>query len=425
MISKNLSYKLISFLVFCSVFLFELKILGVPFSYIIFLLISMLIILNYQRFYNEGFFLKSRIKQLISFLIIYSVIILVSNYEYVDMLYENYKYNSGSEVSFLYFKVSLSAFILLVLSYFSFSLGYSIQNNEVLISKIITLIINLTFLLSLVNVITWLITTGGVISRYNFEPTLVSSYGVITQWSNLGFLLLLSENKKFRLISLTTFKLLILALSIMVILSRSSQIIFLLSVLIYLYFQIKRFAKFKLFFITFSLLLLFSTLDFELFNFYSTLNSIENDPFRIRFESIMIAIEVFKEYMFFGVGTGMFSLYNTTAIIVERQSNHLASVHNGFFSILAETGIFGLVIHLSLILAIIKGILIKVKTKIFNNRFNFRLPIIIFLMSNIILLFTQNYFLYPPSSEFPYYGISIISWILIGILTSYNKQKMY
>ena len=422
MISKNFTYKIILFLIFSSVFLIELNIIGVPFTYIIFIIINILIVLNYKRLFNEGFFLKSRVKQIILFLILYSVIVLLLKYENVDILINNYKINTGTEVSFLYFKVSLSAFILLALSYASFSFGFSIKNNEVLISKIITLIINLTFLLALTNVIKWLITTGGVIDRYNFKPSIISSYGVITQWSNLGFLLLLSENKKHRFISLRTFKLLILATSIAIILSRSSQIIFLISVIIYFYFQIKKFAKFKLLLVIFGIILLILNLDFEFINFYTSLNSLENNVYRIRFESIIIAIEVFKNHMFFGAGTGMFSLYNTTTIIVERQAEHLASTHNGFFSILSETGVFGLLIHFSLIFVIIKGILIDVKTKIINNRYDFKLPILIFIISNIILLFTQNYFLFPPSSEFVYYGISITSWILIGLLSSYNKQ---
>ena len=142
--------------------------------------------------------------------------------------------------------VYIPIIIFLVLAYFSLSLGSSVNGDLKLINKITNLIINLTLILAIANIYTWAISTGGVVGRYNFKPLLISSFGTNIQLSILGFLLLLSKIDNFSLYSFKTIKLVLFSLSILIIVSRLNQIMFILSLLLYYYYTAGKFAKIKI-----------------------------------------------------------------------------------------------------------------------------------------------------------------------------------
>lgn len=423
--STTLLFGVISFLIVTSIFFVERRIVGVPVPFLQFFFIIIALILFREKFLVLGFFSENIIKKIILILLTSSIFGYILNYVNVDLVIKNYFYNTGERPNYLYLKMSFNGVLLLLLTYFSFSLGFSVKSDLKLINRIIRLIVNLTFLLAVVNIITWFISTRGVIARYNFKPILLSSYGINIQWSILGFLLLLSEKVKFNILSLKSVKLIIFAFSILIILSRLNQLLFLLSLLLYNYYNLQKFAKIKiLLYGFFSILIISFILPFlNIFNSYNSLLNIGGEDFQIRIATFYSTLNIFYNHFLLGVGYGMFPGYNVATVFVQRTEVNLGSAHNGLASILSETGLVGLVIHFTLIYFIFKGVLRKIKFKFKNTQYKFTTPIKVFIVLNISILFTSNYFLFPPPSEYSYVGITIVSWILIGILISFNKSK--
>ena len=427
MIRDKRLYNVISLLIFSFIFLIEKRIYGVPSTvFLLFLFFFSSRFFSYNHL-SSSFNSISKIKGLILILLGLSIFTYIINYVNVETIINNYFYNTGEKPNFLYLKISLNGIIFLVLAYFSFSLGSSVNGDLKLINKIINLVINLTFILAIANVYTWAISTGGVVDRYNFNPLFISSYGINIQWSILGFILLLSKIDNFSLYSFKTIKLVLFSLSILIIISRLYQISFILSLLLYYYYTAGKFAKIKLFFYTqitivttFFLLPLFN---FNFLNSYKLLSNIEGDDIQTRLLTVSSSLDIFYEYLLMGVGYGMFAGYNVSTIIVERTEVHLGSIHNGFISILAETGLVGLLIHILIIYYILKGVFKLENYKMDIRQYKFTVSVKVFLLFNIIFLFVSNYIFFPPPAEYSYIGISLITWMLMGMLFSFKEVK--
>ena len=299
--SKSLLYKVISILVFISIFFIDKKMLGIP--VIMLLVVFCLFVLTFFRksMISLGFFSKSKIKRTISQLLIFSIFTYIVKYVNVETIVQNYFYSTGEKPGFLYFKMCFNGIAVILLAYWSFSFGYSVKADLKMLNKIINLIINLTFFLALVNVITWVISTGGNLGRYNFKPLLILSYGTNIQWSILGFLLLLSKLENFSIKSLKGIKLLILGLSILIILSRLNQLLFLTSLLLYYYYVSEGLftRKFITISITFSILLFLSPVFFGLdfMDSYYLLSISEGDDFQIRLATIFSSLNIFYNHL--------------------------------------------------------------------------------------------------------------------------------
>jgi hypothetical protein len=421
-------YNVISVLIFSSIFLIEKKISGVPVTVLLFFFYFFI-----NRFFSNNLpsssaNLISKIKGLILILLGLSIFTYIINYGNEVTVVQNYFYNTGTKPAFLYLKVAANGIVFLSLAYFSFSFGSYINGDLKLINKIIRLIINLLFLLALVNIYTWMTSTSGVLGRYNFKPILISSYGINIQWCILGFMLLLSKVENFSLLSFKTIKLVIFFVSILIIMSRLNQLLFLVCLFLYFNYNARYVAKLKSIFYflilaTFTSFLIPVYNSFIFLNSYKLLSNFENDDFQVRLSTIYSALDIFSQYILMGVGYGMFAGYNKATFIVERTEVNLGSIHNGLITILVETGLTGLLIHTLIIFYICRGAFKLINYKNYTGNYKFTISIKVFIILNIVLLFVSNYTFFPPPSEYSYVGISSVSWMLIGMLLSFKEVK--
>ena len=427
MTNKRVLFKFISVLIFCSVFLIEERIFGVPVVAVLTFYCGIYLVSSQykRRLHRAGNF--NGIKRMLLILLIYSVLTYIWNYRNNDLVISNYFANTGEYPSNLYIKMCLNGFLVILLSYYSFLIGSLINGDASLLQNILRLIVNFAFILALVNVCTWLVSTGGIVGRYNFTPILISSYGINILWSILGFLLLLADLDKFKVISLNSLKLLVFLLSIIIIMSRLNQLVFVVSVLLYYLQRLGGISKFKVIglfiFVTIVPYIFLRRLSSQALSSYTALLSFKNEDYLIRLSTISNSLKIFYDNLLTGVGYGMFNGYNTSHIIVQRTKVNLGSPHNGLISILAETGLIGLLVNIGLLRHVLRGVISSVKR--YAHKYDFTVAIKVFIVVNIILLLVSNYFLLPPPSEYNYVGISIVSWLLIGGILSLNSTSSF
>jgi O-antigen ligase len=326
--------------------------------------------------------------------------------------------------------MAMNGIILITTVILAFSIGLAIKGKEQTIRHIISFIINLITINAFVNVIAWAIQTKGVVGRYNFDLPIISSFGINIQWSILGFVLQISKIKRLRSISIDTVKLLILLLSIMIILSRENQVIFVIVLIAYQFLSVKKIKKpiiifYVLIFIISIVFYAQSFLNSTVFNSYQEVANLKGDDFLVRYNNIISALHIFKNHILLGIGYGMFAGYNKTAVSITGVNFYLSSVHNGIISILTEMGFIGLIVNVVLASMIIYRMnKIRKHKSVYIDDNKYILAIFVFTFINIFAALISNYFLLPPPSEYSYYGVAVVSWFLIGLVLSFEKKTI-
>lgn len=419
---------LVKIIILFSIFFVEQRVFGIPMPIgLFFLMVLNVIVFQKTSIINS---LKSRnnIRKIL-FLIVTSVIITyIIKYGNNEQIKQVYFYKTGVKPDFLYFKIALNGIIYLFTAILTFSIGLSYNANAKLIDRSINFIGNMLTINAVIIIIAWVLQTKGVIGRYNFNPVFNTSFGVNIQLSIIGFMLILPRIKSFRSMDLPTFQLLILALSILIIISRQNQIKFLIMVLIYLQITVKNVKRYR---IPLFILILISTIIYlgingiqsDIFDSYSAMADSQGDDVQSRYVTFTSAIDIFKNNIIFGIGYGMFGGYSTTILYLFGTQTYLSSPHNGFAAILSEMGLVGFILAFSLCFQIIKGFLRIIKSR--SKDYHYKLVVSIFslVLVNIVFLLSSNFFLLPPPSEYSYYGIASISWLLIGMVMSLEIKR--
>lgn len=415
-------------LVFCSIFLISFKIIDIPITQILILLLGFTLLFYKKRLSYLGFFSKHKIKSLLVLILVFSIITYIFKSVNIDEVKRIYHYNTGFSPNYLYLKMITNGIYAILFSLFTFSLGLTFNGNLYSISKIIRFLINLITINAIINICFWAFQTGGVIDRYNFKPAIIDSFGTNIQLSILGFLLQLSQINKNKLLSIKFLKLITLFFSILIIVSRQNQLVFVLCLIFYFYLKTKKNVNYKLFvfvlLIFLGIYLILPLLNLNILSSYEDLTNLNGDDFQVRFTIIFAALNILSDHLFMGIGYGMFAGYNSVSTFAERTESYLGSTHNGVVAVLVEFGIIGFIIHGILITQIVKS-LIKTNQFKFNLKISvFTIPIFVFLILNIIMSITSNYILFPPPSEYSYTGLSIICWFLLGIVFSFNRRDV-
>lgn len=418
--------KITKALIFCLLFLTDYRFYSIPIPIIVLLLSILSIITFNKNAHIKLLFIKDHIKSILSIVLFFTImtyIIKSGNIESIKQIYYN---NSGEKPDYLYFKIALNGVFLILTALLAFSIGLLYKGDEMAIRKIIIFIVNLITFNAFINVITWLIQTGGVIGRYNFSPPIIPSFGVNIQWSIIGFILQLSNVKNNRKFDYTSMKLIILFLSILIIQSRQNQLLFVIILFYYLYLISKNASKLKV--AAFALIVIISTIYFassifsvDTIALYQNSFDSQGDDILTRKAVFFSALNMFKDNILTGIGYGMFAGYNTTLVYNTSVEHILYSPHNGFMAILSEMGLIGMAINLVLAFKIIKRLkIINRNNYLYNKGNNYVVAIYVFIFVNVFSSLVSNYFLFPPPSEFSYYGIAFVSWLLIGIVLSSN-----
>lgn len=421
--------KITKILIFCLLFLTDYRIFNIPIPTIVLLFSIIIIIIFHKNTSVKLLFLKDNIKSILSIILFFTIITYIiksGNIESVKQIYYN---SSGEKPDYLYLKMALNGLFFILTALLAFSIGLSYKGDEMAIKKIIKFIVNLITINALINIIFWLIQTGGVIGRYNFSPIIIPSFGINIQWSILGFILQLSNLRNNRKINFQSIKLIILFLSILIIQSRQSQLLFVMSLVFYFYLTSKNVSKLKVvlssFIVIISIIYFASSIfSLETITLYQSTFDLQGDDILTRYAVFFSSLNIFKENILMGIGYGMFAGYNTTLIYVTGISQTLNSPHNGFMATLSEMGLIGMAINIVLAFKIIKRLkIINRNNYIYNGENNYVTAIYVFIFVNILSALISNYFLFPPPSEFSYYGIAFVSWLLIGIGLSNNYEN--
>ena len=269
---------------------------------------------------------------------------------------------------------------------------------------------------SFINLATWFFTTGGVISRYNFSSPINHSVSAGIGLSLIAAMLFLGLIKKHKIFGLFGFA--VCSSNLLIILTRKTQLIFLLSLfLFFLIFLVKaKSLKTKATIILFA----FAILGIVFFTFRNHLSSLISQFTKLYSLSGQDTIErnfakedsiaLFKSSLGLGVGYGLFSSFSSFTI--------LASAHNGFYAFLSEFGIAGVVLMFAFILQIsIVSFCVVKKT---SNILIWSISILI--LAIIYSFFIANSYLFPPANETAYFLENGIYWFLIGYLVSEYKR---
>lgn len=331
------------------------------------------------------------------------------------------KHTIYADVNIVDIKILFNRFIFIFTIYIGYIFGDSIKNIPEQIDKVMNFIIMLFFINATVNVYTWYIETGGVISRYNFISPITLNPSAGISFSSLGFFLSLEnlKDKKKRYIIVP----IIFLTNIFIIVTRKEQLLFILTLVLYIVIKVKLIKKldkkiFKIMFISIFTIIcigLFKTFGDTYSKYYSNLFSKDGADMMARKYARYEAINMFRENPIFGVGFGNYAL-NTRGMTV------LQSAHNGMFSILSELGITGFLIFSLICIFLLKSVINLFRKKRLYDKYNIVFVIVITL--NILTTFISNSVFLPPPSEKVYYLYAIIMWMIIGIIYKSKTNKI-
>lgn len=283
---------------------------------------------------------------------------------------------------------------------------------------IIKLIILIGLINSLANIYSWVTITGGAVGRYNFASIINGSVSGNIEISVIAALLILSFsfNKK-------TEKWVLFAIcssNVLIILTRRIQVIYIIYIIFYVFcinHKEKRLSKTvnRLLVLIIIAILLFVTFQsvFETIfsQFYNLFDSNRADQIQ-RTLATRDAIEMFNSSHWLGVGYGNYAL-NT-------KYTDLASPHGGFFSILSEQGIIGMVFTLLFLFNLVKLSMWSA----FEYNSNTVIAAAIITGVSALMFFTSNFTFLPPPNERAYYLGCCIGWLLIGYLIHNRDESL-
>lgn len=265
---------------------------------------------------------------------------------------------------------------------------------------------------SIINIYSWIAQTGGVVGRYNFHSIINMSVSANIGISVLGALLFFSGPFKKNYFNVIGF--IVCASNAIIVITRMKQVTLVLYLLMFfwLYNRSEQAAGRRvqrvvgaLIVVCFISLLLQDQLSTSL-KLYSRLFDASNLDNIQRDLASLDAKNLFNKTCGFGIGYGGFNVF--------RENTILASPHGGFFSILSEEGMPGLILYFSLIIFGIRDCYINAFMS--NNKGLIAVSVAVFL--SLALFFMSNSCYFPPASEKFYYLECAIYWCFLGLLKS-------
>ncbi len=418
-------------LLFCAILLVKIHFGSYSVFHIVIVgIISLMIIFSSNKWVREFFNIDIISLSLFVFLIVVLVSYLI-NIPNAGLVSKTYSSNSGESPPNLYLKISVNGIIFVITAIISYLLGRKVANSKKNFLRIYNALIIFCLINAFANVVAWLISTGGTIGRYNFEPPITFSPGISIQYSSIGFLLglaaLAQVNLRYKK-KMVVFALGILLLSILIILTRQSQISFLIMVAWYFYKTHNITLKAIIWIIPSSIVLIVSGIVALYFSgalsAYQMIDSSESVDVAVRLLMLNSAYEIFITNPFFGVGYGMFVGHNTVPVLITNVPSYLASPHNGIASILCELGIAGIILLLLLTIVVIRKLLTALRTINDPVISKYCMAIFVFQTMSMLMVFISNSNLFGPPSEPAYLYISFISWFMIGSVIGVKNAKL-
>jgi len=343
-------------------------------------------------------FFKAK-KYLSIFLIIFVVTL-------ISVLIFYYDFDSITRVFKILFYVCLWFFV----AYYGLTVGFNISIYGSQKDKFFSFLLYVFLVNAIVTIIAWFSTTGGALGRYNFVSPISNSTSANMHLTTLGVLIAL-EKYNFRKLS-SYLVLFIFLFNFLIAIVRAEQVVLLFSLFLYFLIKTKNKMHIKAFALLLILVLSIMLIAMTSMNSYFTSMFSDNSA-GLRTTSIEEAIRLYKQNPITGIGYGMYPS-------IKNPSVELGSIHNGVFSMIAETGIIGVSLCVGIVILVLRTVYFLYNKNIIVNKYNTALSII--LITSIVRSFFQNTFFFPPPAEMSYYLFGMLLWMFIGVLI---KQKSY
>lgn len=357
------------------------------------------------------------------YLLLFLLIIIISylaNIENFELISKNHEYKTGNHIPTLYINIAINGIVFIFCSFYFYTIGYKLASMPNKLIQYLMSIRCLFLINSLIAISTWMFTTGGVISRYNFESPIdgsPSSSATYALWGLILTLPMLKNSIFSKTISI------VFILNILIVVTRLTQALFVFSIISYYCLaNSSKFYKHNLNYylkriITFFIgITVFIILAYMFSGYYNNMFAEDSYDILSRESAIQTSLDLFLHNPIFGVGLGMFGAYNMN----EFRGIILESPHNGFFSILCELGSVGLLWVLFYFFRLYKSICVKINIRD-ERLINIRYTLIIIVIMAIITFPFANFALVPPVNERFYYLQAFFIWSCIGILQNQYK----
>jgi O-antigen ligase len=379
-----------------------------------FLVVAIVLLIVSMFLLSSSFFSTlDKNKILIMLYLIFLVLISVINLNNDNLI--------NVDKGYLYIKTSINGLLWIAIAYFAYSIGKILGSNEGNVNQFLKFCLSLFLINGVVNIITWVSTTGGVISRYSFVSPITNTVSAGILYSLLGYFLVLALPFKKKIIALI-FQL-VFIINIIIIGTRQVQIVFCIYAVYYyllsfFVFKNKRIKLILLVLMVSPIVLLVATaLLPTLAPMYKGIFDLQSADYYTRQVTQKVAFDIFLDNPIFGIGYGMFGMHNSAVVSVSGDT--LGSAHSGIFSLISEWGIIGLFLTVGLFINIIR----TTSTSLKNAKSLSKLDIVgaVVLRGTIVSFFISNFDLFPPPNERSYYLFGFILWIIFGIISQRNS----
>lgn len=342
---------------------------------------------------------------------------------------------SRLNVPFLEWKLFANVVLTVIVCFTGFISGRNFVSTRGDIYIVPWTILIASVMASVSSIIVWLTETGGVISRYNFEPPTGLGQGDTSRMALIGILmsiyLIFYSRKKIER-NLAIVSLVFVSVCVMIIQSRNAYISTIAHIiLVILVFPKNRSRKEEykrklalwtigIFAITFIIVVAIETGLIE--SLQNGLLKSESSDMANRIAVQMDGVRIFLENPFFGVGWGQFPLYCRVPMMVSGKENFVASPHNGIIDLLSGIGLIGTILTLLISVYLIRLIWFIYKNVNVEKEKTFIGIILIMVTYSVIAQLIVSSTLFPPPQRSAV-RIPFIYWFLAGYVLSIGEKS--
>jgi len=340
----------------------------------------------------------------------------------------------GMSTNNLEFQLLIYAIMTLFLLMEMYSFGARFMVSEHDISSVVFVILVGGTINALITLGAWITETQGVLGRYNYTPPIEQSQGVHVGWMTLVFMLAFvlwtgkAKLSRVKMVGLS-FTMLVSLLSIMTVFERAGWVKFALILVLFvtsMWAKSSRQSQIRMISVIIVVIgagvtAILASNGLILHLFAGLADSYSSDIYtrRVLFDQ---GIDVFRAYPLFGVGYGFYTLFSTEPIFVTSGYRFVASPHNGMALLLAELGIIGGSIFLWMIANLLH--LCSQSVRLARRPFEQSLTLLffIYLIIELLMLFTSNGFLGIPTQRGSLY-LNSVTWFFWGVCAGLTKRE--
>lgn len=328
-------------------------------------------------------------------------------------------------------------FITVLVTGIAFWAGGTLFNPDTDTKRVLSTIICGTTLLSIATLVAWLAQTGGVISRYNFNPPTELGAGDTSRMALIGAtccVILLIDRKTSQKKLLATL-LLAHLFALAVIQTRQGYVAALLhfAVVVPLCAKVNFKWRQRLSSLAVAPVLalialmgiawLLSTTGMD--KSFAALESPDVEDRTNKTALIASGLDIFLQHPLIGVGRGQFSVYADVPMVVSGQAVYVATPHNGVVELLSETGLLGAIFAYAICFLLIRR-LWRVYKGPYSTLTRSLAGATAFMVTYVVVLsFYQTHGLFPTPIQRDGVRTAFLYWFLAGFATGARRPEIW